>query len=74
MTHKMISLSFVIPTLLAIVLGIVLAFCSVYLGHYFGPVDQAEANQPVAVSRGIAELPNLDRRLSRVHLLLSNMK
>ena len=40
-----ISLRFVIPTVLAIVLGIVLAFCSVYLGHYFGPVDQAEANQ-----------------------------
>jgi hypothetical protein len=74
MTHKMISLHFVIPTVLAIVLGIVLAFGSVYLGRYFGPVDQAEANQPVAVSRGTAELSNPDGRLSRVHLLLSNMK
>ncbi len=67
-----ISLRFVIPTVLAIVLGIVLAFCSVYLGHYFGPVDQAEANQ--SGGRGIAELPNPDGRFSRVHLLLSNMK
>jgi hypothetical protein len=74
MTHKVISLSFVIPTVLAIVLGIVLAVGSVYLGHYLAPVDQEEANQSVAGSRGIAELPNPDRRLSRVHLLLSNMK
>jgi hypothetical protein len=74
MTHKVISRNFVIPTVLAIVLGIVLAFGGVYLGHYLGPVDQAEANQSVAGSRGTAELPNLDRRLSRVHVLLSNMK
>jgi hypothetical protein len=32
MTHKVISLSFVIPTVLAIVLGIILAFGSVYWG------------------------------------------
>jgi hypothetical protein len=74
MTHKVIRLSFVIPTALAIVLGILLAVGGVYLGHYLGPVDKAEANQAVAGSRGTAELPNLNRRLSRVHLLLSNMK
>ena len=72
MTHKVISLRFVIPTALAIVLGIVLAVGFVYLGHYLGHV--AEANQSVAGGRGIAELPNPDGRLSRVHLLLSNMK
>jgi len=72
MTHKVISLRFVIPTALAIVLGIVLAVGFVYLGHYLGPV--AEANQSVAGGRGIAELANPDGRLSRVHLLLSNMK
>jgi len=69
-----ISLRFVIPTVLAIVLGIVLAFGSVYFGHYFGPVDRAEANQSGVGGRGIAELPNPDGRFSRVHLLLSNMK
>ena len=74
MTHKVISLSFVIPTVLAIVLGIVLAFGGVYVEHPLGPVDQAEANHSVAGSRGIAELPNPDGRLSRVHVLLSNMK
>lgn len=74
MTHKMISLNFVIPTVLAVVLGIVVALGGVYLGRYFGPVDQAEANQPIAVSRRTAELPNPDGRLSRVHVLLSDMK
>ena len=74
MTHKVITLKFVIPTVLVIGLGILLAVGAVYLRHYLGPVDQAEANQSVAGSRGTAELPNLDRRLSRVHLLLSNMK
>jgi hypothetical protein len=74
MTHKVITLKFAIPAVLAIGLGILLAVGAVYLGHYLGPVDQAEANQSVAGNRGTAELPNLDRRLSRVHLLLSNMK
>jgi hypothetical protein len=74
MTHKVISPGFVIPTVLAIVLGIVLAVGGVYLGHHLGPVDRAEANQSVAGSRGIAELPNPDGRLSRVHVLLSNMR
>ena len=73
MTHKVISLSFVIPTALAIMLGIVLAVSGVYLGHYLGPDDQAKAN-PVAGKSGVAELPNPDGRLSRVHLLLSNMR
>jgi hypothetical protein len=74
MTHKAITLKFVVPTVLAVVLGILLAFGAVYLGHYLGPVDQSEAQNFVAGSRGIAELPNPDGRLSRVHLLLSNMK
>ena len=71
MTHKVIGLGFVIPTALAIVLGIVLAVGGVYLGHYLGSVDQAEANRSVA--NRSTELPP-DGRLSRVHLLLSNMK
>ena len=72
MTHKLISPGFVISTVLAVVLGIVLAIGGVYLGHYFGPVDQAEANQSAAGGRENTELPNPDRRLSRVHVLLSN--
>jgi hypothetical protein len=50
MTHKVISPSFVIRTVLAIVLGIVLAVGGVYLGHYLGPVDQPEAHHFVAGS------------------------
>ncbi len=73
MTHKAISLGFVIPTALAIVLGIVLAVGGVYLGHYLGASDQARANQPVTGS-GVADLQNPDGRLSRVHVLLSNLK
>jgi hypothetical protein len=41
---------------------------------YPAPVDPAEADHSVAGSRGIAELPNPDARLSRVRLLLSSMK
>jgi hypothetical protein len=74
MTHKAITLNFVIPTVLAIVLGILLAVGAVYLGHYLGSIDQPEAHHFAASSRGIAELPNPDGRLSRVHLLLSNTK
>jgi hypothetical protein len=75
MTHKMITFEFVVPTLLAAVLGIVLSIGAVYLtNRYLGPADQPEANGSEAGSRGIAELPNPDGRLSRVHLLLSSMK
>ena len=71
MTHKMISLNFLIPTALAIVLGIVLAVGGVYFGHYLVPLGQTEAKQSVAGSRGSTDP---DGRLSRVHLLLSNTK
>jgi hypothetical protein len=74
MTHKGITLKFVVPMVAAIALGIVLAVGGVYLGHYLGPVDRAEADQSGVGSHGIAELPNPDGRLSRVHVLLSNMK
>jgi hypothetical protein len=48
MTHKVISLSFVIPAALATVLGIALAVGGVYLGHYLGPTDHAKANYSAA--------------------------
>jgi hypothetical protein len=74
MTHKLITFEFVVPTVFAAVLGIVLSIGAVYLTErYLGPVDQLEANHFVADSRGIAEA-NPDGRLSRVHLLLSSMR
>jgi hypothetical protein len=73
MTHKVITLKFVVPTALALALGISIG--AVYLtDKHLVPADQAEANHPVAGSGGITELPNPDGRLSRVHLLLSGMK
>jgi len=45
MTEKVITREFVVPTLLAIVLGIVLSMGAVYLiDAYLGPIDQAEAH------------------------------
>ena len=74
MTRKVIILEFVVPTVLAAVVGIVLSVGAVYLTNcYLGPVDQSEANHSVAGSRVVAELPP-DGRLSRVQLLLSSMK
>jgi hypothetical protein len=74
MTQKVITFEFVVPTVFAAVLGIVLSIGAVYLTErYLGPVDQTEANHFVADSRGIAEA-GPDGRLSRVHLLLSSMR
>ena len=45
MTHKVFVLEFVVPTVLAIALGIVLSIGAVYLiDNYLGPIDQAEAH------------------------------
>jgi hypothetical protein len=68
-THKAITLQFVVPTAVAIALGIMISIGAV---KYFVPIDQAQANHSVAGSREIAELPN--PHLSRVRLLLSSMK
>ena len=73
MTHKGITLKFVVPMVVAIALG--LSIGAAYLtDKYNVPIDQASANQSAVGGRGIAELPNPDGRLSRVHVLLSNMK
>jgi hypothetical protein len=69
MTHKAITLKFVVPTVLAIGLAIVVSIGPV---KYLVPIDHAEANHSVAGSREIAELPN--PHLSRVRMLLSSMK
>jgi hypothetical protein len=45
MTHKVITLEFVVPTLLAIALGVTLSVGAVYLiDNYLGPIEQAEAH------------------------------
>ena len=49
MTHKVITLEFVVPTLLAIALGVMLSVGAVYLiDNYLAPIDQAEAEHAVA--------------------------
>jgi hypothetical protein len=68
MIHKAITLKFVVPTVLVLALGISIG--AIYLpDKHLVPIDYS-----VAASGGIADLPNSDRRLSRVHLLLSGMK
>jgi hypothetical protein len=48
MTYKVITLEFVVPTVLAIVLGTGLSICAVYLmDSYLVPIDKAEAHYPV---------------------------
>jgi hypothetical protein len=50
-TDKAIALEFVVPTVLAIALGIVLSIGAVYLiDNYLVPIDQAEAYHSVAGS------------------------
>lgn len=71
MTHKAITLKFVVLTVLAIALGIMISIGAAHLTDKPPvPIDRHAA----AGSRGIAELPNPDGRLSRVNLLLSSMK
>jgi hypothetical protein len=71
MTNKVITIEFIAPTLLAIVLGIVLSIGAVYLtDKHLAPVDQTKAGDGVAGSHEFVELPNPDGRLSRVNLLL----
>lgn len=71
MTHKAITLKFVVLTVLAITLGIMVSIGAVHLkDKHPVPLDR----HAVAGSRGIAELPRPDARLSRVRLVLSSMK
>jgi hypothetical protein len=49
MTHKVITLEFVVPTVLAIGLGVMLSIGAIYFTEkYLGPVDQAESHRSVA--------------------------
>jgi hypothetical protein len=52
MTEKVITREFVVPTLLAIVLGVVLSIGAIYLTDaYLGPIDQAEAHSSATYGR-----------------------
>jgi hypothetical protein len=74
MTHKAINLKFVIPTVLAIALGIMISTNAIHFNDkYAVPIEQIDADHFDA-SRGIAAWPNPDLQLSRVRLLLSSMK
>jgi hypothetical protein len=75
MIRKVRNVEFVVPTVAAVMLAIVLSICAVNLTEILlGPIEPAEAHQSVAGSGGITDLPKHDGRLSRVHLLLSGMK
>ena len=51
MTSKVITLEFVLPTVLAIALGVALSIGAVYLiDNYFSSVDQAEVHYPSGLS------------------------
>jgi hypothetical protein len=70
MTQKVITFRFVVPTVSAIALAIVISIGAIYLiNKYPLPPNQAEAGHSAA--RGAsAELPKADWRLWRVHVLL----
>ena len=69
MTRKAITLKFVVPTAVGILL-----IGAVYLKDKYFPIDQAEADHSVAGSGGIDALPHSYARFSRIHMLLSSMK
>src|SRR5207237_1158857 len=47
MTHKVITVEFIVRTVIASVLGIALAICAVYLADsYLGPLDQTQLQAP----------------------------
>ena len=51
MTNRVITIEFIVPTMVAIVLGIALSICAVYLiDCYAGPIEQAEAYYSAAGS------------------------
>ena len=47
MTRKVITVEFIVPTVIASVLGIALAICAIYLADsYLGPLHQTELQAP----------------------------
>ena len=74
MTHKTITLKFVVLTGLGVALGVLISVGAVHLKDNYLTINQAEANHSVTGSGGTDVLPKSNGRFSRVHLLLSNMK
>jgi len=71
MTHKAITLKFVVLTVLAIALWIMISIGAAQLtDKHSVPIDR----HAFAGSREFDELPKPDERLSRVRLVLSSMK
>jgi hypothetical protein len=71
MTHIAITFKFVVLTVFAIALGIMISIGAANLkDKHPVPIDR----HAVAGSREVAELPNPGWRLSRVGLLLSSVK
>jgi hypothetical protein len=71
MIHRAITFKFVVLTVLAIALGMMILIGATDLREKHPiPIDRHAS----AGSREIAVLPNPDLRLSRVRLLLSGMK
>jgi hypothetical protein len=71
MTHKAITLKFVVLTVLALAPGIMISIGAANLKDKH---PSPSIGTPTPAVAGIAELPNLDLRLWRVHLLLSSVK
>ena len=70
MTQKAITFKFVVLTVLAVALGIMISIGATHLtDKHAVPIDRHAA----AGSLGIAELPNPDGRFSRVHMLLDRL-
>jgi len=71
MTQKAINFKFVLPTVSAIAFAIIISIGVIYLkDKYPLPVGQAGSHQPAANGQRSAELPNAERRLWRMHVLL----
>jgi hypothetical protein len=69
MTDKAITIKFVVPTALAIALGIMISMSTVHFADKSAlPLYQADANHSAASTGGFPA------QLSRVRLVLSNMK
>jgi hypothetical protein len=51
MTKKVITIEFIVPTIVAIVLGVALSICAAYsIDCYLGRIDHAEAHYAAAGS------------------------
>ena len=70
MTQKAITFRFVVLTMLAVALGIMISISAAHMTDKHPiPIDR----HAPAGSLGTSELPNADGRLSRVHLLLDRL-